>query len=427
MTVPYTEVAVNSSSFDLQAHSGGEVPSGFINSLKNITTGTLGEGIKFKNRAGEDIVWTFVDSFYFAMEIVTTVGYGDIVPGNDAAKAFTIFFTLAGIIVVSGAIGTIANAFLEKQREMAKAAQRKILEQASQIGGACPQEDGTTSQKDEVKGNEDKQDDLVPAGNQKSLEPNNLLPAISNGIPPSKLGPSPLPQLSKSDSGEEDVAAGGAKEEDVAAVEKASSQPSVSMSNEGDSEIPVKVSKTKGIIDKGGVTATKFVVGAKVAIPIYIYIAACFVLGHMEDWSGVDSIYFSIITLTTVGFGDVTPQTQEGRILASFLLPIGLVTLTIVGSSMAEKLASVGKKGKKSLKTLLSELQHVIEEDDDGTVSEEEFMIFMLKQSGKLDEDTEDILRRQFKALDADGSGELDQEDVVMLGKMCDEMNLDDE
>jgi len=422
VTSAHTVVEVNSSSYELQARDGGQLPAQFNESIQAIANSNEG-AIQFKNRAGEDITWTFVDSFYFAMEIVTTVGYGDIVPASDGAKVFTIFFTLVGIIVVSGAIGTIANAFLEKQREMAKAAQRKILEQASAIGGACPQDDADDpnasaaeepTEADKCK--EDKKDDLQPADR------------------PSKLPPltGPLPDIkaeAEAEKPKDEPKAVAEKSPEAEAIPPPVKPPPVKpppVKLHKESEVPVKVSKTKKFAADTKLFMMKFVVALKCAIPIYLYIAVCFVLGHMEDWSGVDSIYFSIITLTTVGFGDVTPQSQGGRLLASFLLPIGLVTLTIVASSTAEKLASVGKPKGKSLKMLLSELQHVIEEDDDGTVSEEEFMIFMLKQSGKLDEDTEDILRRQFKALDADGSGELDEDDVVMLSKLCTEMHLED-
>jgi hypothetical protein len=36
--------------------------------------------------------WSVVDCVYYAMVIVTTVGYGDVVPVTTAGKAFTIFF-----------------------------------------------------------------------------------------------------------------------------------------------------------------------------------------------------------------------------------------------------------------------------------------------------------------------------------------------
>ena len=59
----------------------------------------------------------------------------------------------------------------------------------------------------------------------------------------------------------------------------------------------------------------------------------------------------------------------------------------------------------------------MIEQDDDGTVSPEEYILFNLRKMGKVDTALLGLLRDQFKALDADGSGELDAGDIEMLTK----------
>jgi len=41
--------------------------------------------------------WKYIDSAYFTVATVTTIGYGDIVPQTDAGKIFTIFFSFLGI------------------------------------------------------------------------------------------------------------------------------------------------------------------------------------------------------------------------------------------------------------------------------------------------------------------------------------------
>jgi len=51
----------------------------------------------------------------------------------------------------------------------------------------------------------------------------------------------------------------------------------------------------------------------------------------VEGWSILDSLYFVMVTLTTVGFGDFSPQTNLGKLFTIFYLFIGVgVILTFV-------------------------------------------------------------------------------------------------
>ena len=45
---------------------------------------------------------------------------------------------------------------------------------------------------------------------------------------------------------------------------------------------------------------------------------------RVEGWSALDALYFSVVTLTTVGFGDFTPQTAAGKIFTIFYILVGL-------------------------------------------------------------------------------------------------------
>lgn len=35
---------------------------------------------------------------------------------------------------------------------------------------------------------------------------------------------------------------------------------------------------------------------------------------YIEEWSWIDAAYFSVITLTTIGFGDYSPATDLGKL-----------------------------------------------------------------------------------------------------------------
>lgn len=45
---------------------------------------------------------------------------------------------------------------------------------------------------------------------------------------------------------------------------------------------------------------------------------------YLEGWTFIDSLYFSVITLTTIGYGDLYPQTVEGKLFTIFYIFIGI-------------------------------------------------------------------------------------------------------
>lgn len=44
--------------------------------------------------------WDWVDSFYFVVITVTTIGYGDLVPTTPLTKLITIFYSLNGVALL---------------------------------------------------------------------------------------------------------------------------------------------------------------------------------------------------------------------------------------------------------------------------------------------------------------------------------------
>ena len=139
-------------------------------------------------------------------------------------------------------------------------------------------------------------------------------------------------------------------------------------------------------------------------------------------WTFVDAFYYSITTLTTIGYGDVTPHSKPGKIIAAILIPFAIIALTSALGKIHDISQSRKMGADKTLRERIDELHEVIDADDDGIVSMEEYILFNLKKMGKVDDDTIALLREQFNALDADGSGALDAGDIDYLQQACDMM-----
>jgi hypothetical protein len=45
---------------------------------------------------------------------------------------------------------------------------------------------------------------------------------------------------------------------------------------------------------------------------------------NVEGWSVLDALYFSVITLATVGYGDLVPHTAAGKIFTMMYLMLGI-------------------------------------------------------------------------------------------------------
>jgi hypothetical protein len=62
---------------------------------------------------------------------------------------------------------------------------------------------------------------------------------------------------------------------------------------------------------------------------------------YLEDWSWVDSLYFSVITLTTVGYGDLVPSSSGSRLFTVFYIVTGI---SLLGASLNEVLKRNGRR-----------------------------------------------------------------------------------
>lgn len=74
----------------------------------------------------------------------------------------------------------------------------------------------------------------------------------------------------------------------------------------------------------------------------FIWIAiGTFTFTIVEQWTVAQAFYFSVATLTTVGYGDIHPTTDLSRVLVSFYILIGvgisITAITLMGTAIVNR------------------------------------------------------------------------------------------
>ena len=79
--------------------------------------------------------------------------------------------------------------------------------------------------------------------------------------------------------------------------------------------------------------------GRGVSLLIAIQLVGGAVFYHLtEGWRWVDAFYFCVATLTTVGYGDITPVTDRGKIFTMVYLVTGIGLFVSFVSLIARQL-----------------------------------------------------------------------------------------
>ena len=76
-----------------------------------------------------------------------------------------------------------------------------------------------------------------------------------------------------------------------------------------------------------------------IVILLFLFGGATFYY-YVESWRYLDAVYFSAYTMTTVGYGDITPKTDIGKIFTIFYVFAGVATalygLSVIASHFVE-------------------------------------------------------------------------------------------
>ncbi len=98
---------------------------------------------------------------------------------------------------------------------------------------------------------------------------------------------------------------------------------------------------------------------ALLIITVFILSAGTIFYMRVEGWGMIDSLYFCVITLTTVGYGDLSPTTPLARIFTAAYVVIGVGIMATFVTLITKKVVARNTtlKGKIQATPFISEQQ----------------------------------------------------------------------
>jgi potassium channel subfamily K len=274
-----------------------------------------------------------VDSLYSLIQIITTVGYGDIVPETDQEKIITALIVLSSTLLMAGIVSHMIDVLLDAQAEM--------LAETLQ-----------------------------------------------------------------------------AKEEQIRSEQ---SDQHEQANHRCKTQVVSRLAKLK---QQAAIQATIFVSFIVAGTLFFGFFESCacpddFLGCHLDphnceesggiERSFVDTFYMTVVTITTVGYGDIVPQTLIGRIFGGLYMLFGVgSTLNLVGT-----LTDLLKEAFESdeLVKLTHEVFMKMDMDGDGNLDRHEFLRLQLIMLGLAQEEELNSIDLQFDLIDSSGDGFISKEE----------------
>ncbi|KAL5716384.1 cAMP-dependent protein kinase catalytic subunit [Ranunculus cassubicifolius] len=150
-------------------------------------------------------------------------------------------------------------------------------------------------------------------------------------------------------------------------------------------------------------------------VVLCVGIGTC-VMHFVEKLGWLDSFYLSVMSVTTVGYGDRAFNSLTGRLFASIWLLVSTLAVARAFLYLAE--ARIDRRHRMMAKWVLRQDMTVSEFlaadiDNNGFVSKSEFVIYKLKEMGKIaDKDISQICT-QFDRLDSGNCGKITLADLM--------------
>jgi len=139
------------------------------------------------------------------------------------------------------------------------------------------------------------------------------------------------------------------------------------------------------------------------------------VYAYNENMSTVDAVYFCMITLATVGYGDIDQKELSTKIFDIGFVLVGVPIMAIAMATFAQIsirryqrswVDALGNQG------VTVQMIRSIDFDNSGTVARHEFLAYILVHMGKVKPIEVNSVNQLFNTLDRNKSGTLDKGDI---------------
>ena len=302
--------------------------------------------------------WTVIDSMYFAVVTFTTTGYGDISPSTIGGKLFCVLFALSGVAVLAIALGVVGSKIVEAEISSMNAAETEIVKDVAAVFRRA------SSRAEKQKG-------------------------FADSHRTSSKESSSFSYLTEYD------------------------DPTQSLRDRFDAIAHPCIGTRRWCFNFFGLLGRYLPALA----PLFL---GSFIIGHFEGWDWEDTIYYCVVTTTTIGYGDVTPQRQWTKLFAVLFIPLAVGAMghflgTVANFIMDQRIRVHHKRLWRHELTL--EDLRAMSTSPDGTVTEIDFLVFMLQAMKKVDSDLIEKIREHFHNLDLTHSGTLEREDLELMAK----------
>ncbi|KAG7553312.1 Potassium channel domain [Arabidopsis thaliana x Arabidopsis arenosa] len=157
-------------------------------------------------------------------------------------------------------------------------------------------------------------------------------------------------------------------------------------------------------------------VGLALCVVVLCIGVGALVLHFVEELGFVDSVYLSVMSVTTVGYGDRAFKTLEGRLFAAVWLLVSTLAVARAFLYLAE--ARIDRRHRKAVKLALNRditVDDLLKADTyhHGFISKSEYIVFKLKEMGKITEKDINQVGMQFEKLDPNNLGKITLPDLL--------------